>query len=64
MKKMIIASLVAVGFLAVQAPKAQARGGHDVGAVIAGAVAGAIIVDALLPHSRVYVSQQIGRAHV
>jgi hypothetical protein len=57
MKKMFLASLVAVSFLAVQTPQAQARGGNEAGAVIAGLVTGAILADAFHPHTTVYVSQ-------
>ncbi|MFM2295716.1 MAG: hypothetical protein RLZZ350_2129 [Verrucomicrobiota bacterium] len=45
-----------MSFLTVQTPKAQAHGGNEVGAVIAGLVTGAILADAFHPHT-VYVSQ-------
>jgi hypothetical protein len=57
MKKMLLASLVAISFLAVQTPKTQAHGGNEVGAVIAGFVTGAILADAFHPHQTVYVRE-------
>jgi hypothetical protein len=56
MKKMILTAVLGVALIGAHTQTAQAHDGRAVGAVLGGIVAGAIIADALQPHTTVYYS--------